>query len=67
MYAARRRHEAGDALSSFVLEDGDDEVAVRTDEGSKAHRVRRPWGPSVAENSVKLLREPKPARGGAVR
>ena len=24
--------EAGDAFSSFVLEDGDDEVAVRTDE-----------------------------------
>jgi uncharacterized protein YabN with tetrapyrrole methylase and pyrophosphatase domain len=58
--------EAGDAFSSFVLEDGDDEVAVRTDDRQRRIVYAVPGDPSVAENSVKLLRELAPARGVAV-
>ena len=54
--------EAGDAFSSFVLEDGDDEVAVRTDDRQRRIVYAVPWGASVAERSVKLLRELAPAR-----
>ena len=58
--------EAGDAFSSFVLEDGDDEVAVRTDDRQRRIVYAVPGDPSVAENSVKLLRELAPARGVAI-
>ena len=58
--------EAGDAFSSFVLEDCDDEVAVRTDDRQRRIVYAVPGDPSVAENSVKLLRELAPARGVAI-
>ena len=58
--------EAGDAFSSFVLEDGDDEVAVRTDDRQRRIVYAVPGDPSVAENSVKLLRELAAARGVAI-
>ena len=58
--------EADDTFSSFVLEDGDDEVAVRTDERQRRIVYAVPGDPSVAENSVKLLRELAPARGVAI-
>ena len=55
--------EAGDAFSSFVLEDGDDEVVVRTDERQRRIVYAVPGDPCVAENSVKLLREAAQGRG----
>jgi tetrapyrrole methylase family protein/MazG family protein len=55
--------EAGDAFSSFVLEDGDDEVVVRKDERQRRIVYAVPGDPCVAENSVKLLRQMASARG----